>query len=139
MKDGHVDVFMAATSVPQASFIELQHSPGIRFIGLSDDKMKQILNDNPGFITGSIPKTAYEGLSSDVPSLGIVTNMVVSKDLPDETVYLMCKSFWKNHAACAEVKRVWNSEKPENTLIGAALPIPQGAKKCYAELGVKAG
>ena len=33
MKDKHVDVFMGATSVPQASFIELEHSPGIRFIG----------------------------------------------------------------------------------------------------------
>ncbi|WP_193171192.1 TAXI family TRAP transporter solute-binding subunit [Nisaea nitritireducens] len=139
MKDGHVDVFMAATSVPQASFIELQHSPGIRFIGLSDDKMKQILNDNPGFITGSIPKAAYEGLSSDIPSLGIVTNMVVSKDLPDETVYQMCKSFWKNHAAFAEVKKVWNRVKVENALNGAAIPVHPGAQKCYDELGVKTG
>jgi uncharacterized protein len=139
MKDGHVDVFMAATSVPQASFIELQHSPGIRFIGLSDDKMKQILNDNPGFITGSIPKDAYEGLTSDIPSLGIVTNMVVSKDLPDETVYQMCKSFWKNHAAFAEVKKVWNRVKVENALNGAAIPVHPGAQKCYDELGVKAG
>ena len=139
MKDGHVDVFMAATSVPQASFIELQHSPGIRFIGLSDDKLKQILNDNPGFITGSIPKDAYEGLTSDIPSLGIVTNMVVSKDLPDETVYQMCKSFWKNHAAFAEVKKVWNRVKVENALNGAAIPVHPGAQKCYDELGVKAG
>lgn len=137
MKDGHVDVFMAATSVPQASFIELQHSPGIRFIGLSDDKLNQILNDNPGFIRGSIPQAAYEGLSGDIPSLGIVTNMVVSKDLPDETVYQMCKSFWKNHAAFAEVKKVWNRVKVENALDGAAIPVHPGAKKCYDELGVK--
>ena len=27
MKDGQADVFMAATSVPQASFIELENSP----------------------------------------------------------------------------------------------------------------
>ena len=39
MKDGHVDVFIAATSVPQASFIELGHSPGIRFIGLPQAKL----------------------------------------------------------------------------------------------------
>ena len=36
MKDGHIDVFMAATSMPQASFIELEQSPGIRFIGLPE-------------------------------------------------------------------------------------------------------
>lgn len=139
MKDGHVDVFMAATSVPQASFIELQHSPGIRFIGLPEAKLNQIIKDNPGFITGSIPKSAYEGLSGDIPSLGIVTNMVVSKDLPDETVYQMCKSFWANHAKFVEVKKVWNRVKLEDALNGAAIPVHPGAEKCYAELGVKAG
>lgn len=139
MKDGHIDVYMAATSVPQASFIELQHSPGIRFIGLPQAKLEQIIKDNPGFIHGSIPKAAYEGLAADIPSLGIVTNMVVSADLPDDTVYQMCKSFWKNHAAFAEVKKVWNSVKLENALNGAAIPIHPGAKKCYDELGVKAG
>ncbi|WP_420405535.1 TAXI family TRAP transporter solute-binding subunit [Nisaea sp.] len=138
MKDGHIDVFMAATSVPQASFIELQHSPGIRFIGLPQGKLDQIINDNPGYITGSIPKDAYEGLEADIPSLGIVTNMVVSKDLPDETVYQMCKSFWKNHATFAAVKKVWNRVKLEDALNGAAIPVHPGAKKCYDELGVKA-
>lgn len=139
MKDGHVDVFMAATSVPQASFIELQHSPGIRFIGLPEAKLTQIINDNPGFITGSIPQDAYEGLSGDIPSLGIVTNMVVSKDLPDDIVYQMCKSFWKNHATFVGVKKVWNRVKLEDALNGAAIPVHPGAEKCYAELGVKAG
>jgi len=33
MKDGHIDVFMGATNMPQASFLELESSPGIRFIG----------------------------------------------------------------------------------------------------------
>tara|TARA_E500000318_G_scaffold107412_3_gene116663 strand:+ start:2786 stop:3751 length:966 start_codon:yes stop_codon:yes gene_type:complete len=138
MKDDHIDVYMAATSVPQASFIELQHSPGIRFIGLPEAKLEEIIKANPGYIHGSIPQGSYEGLSGDIPSLGIVTNMVVSKDLPDDIVYQMCKSFWKNHGTFAEVKKIWNSVKLENALDGAAIPIHPGAKKCYDELGVKA-
>ena len=43
MKDGQADVFMAATSVPQASFIELENSPGIRFIGLPKERMTGLL------------------------------------------------------------------------------------------------
>lgn len=138
MKDGHIEVFMAATSVPQASLIELNHSPGVRFIGLSEAKLKEILDANPGYITGSIPKDAYDGLDADVPSLGIVTNMVVSKDLSDDLVYNMCKAFWANHAKFAEVKKVWNSVKVENALDGAAIPVHPGAERCYAELGVSA-
>ena len=30
MKDGHIDVFLAVTSMPQASFIDLNFKPGIK-------------------------------------------------------------------------------------------------------------
>ncbi len=139
MKDNHIDVFMAATSMPQASFLELEHSPGIRFIGLPQDKLESILKANPGYITGHMPKGVYKSLDQDLNTLGIVTNMVVHKDLPDDLVYKMCKVFWEHHATFAEVKKVWNRVKLENALDGAAIPIHPGAAKCYAELGVKKG
>lgn len=137
MKDGHIDVFMAATSMPQASFLELEHSPGIRFIGMSATKLDEIIKANPGYIPGMMPKGVYESLGEDLHTLGIVTNMVVHKDLSDDLVYNMCKVFWANHAAFVEVKGVWKSVKVENALNGAAIPIHPGAKKCYDELGVK--
>ena len=137
MKDGHIDVFMAATSMPQASFLELEHSPGIRFIGMPMEKLDEIIKANPGYIPGVMPKGVYESVGEDLHTLGIVTNMVVHKDLPDDLVYNMCKVFWANHAAFVEVKGVWKSVKLENALNGAAIPIHPGAKKCYDELGVK--
>lgn len=136
MKDKHIDVFMAATSMPQASFIELEHSPGIRFIGLPQDKLEAILKANPGFIPGKMPKGVYKSIPEDLNTLGIVTNMVVHKDLPEELVYNMCKVFWANHATFAEVKGIWKRVKLEDALAGAAIPVHPGAAKCYKELGV---
>lgn len=139
MKDKHIDVFMAATSMPQASFLELEHNPGIRFIGLPKDKLDAILKANPGYIPGMMPKGVYKSVGEALHTLGIVTNMVVHKDLPDDLVYKMCKVFWANHATFAEVKSIWKRVKVENALDGAAIPVHPGAAKCYAELGVKAG
>ncbi|MEM8685903.1 MAG: TAXI family TRAP transporter solute-binding subunit [Pseudomonadota bacterium] len=136
MKDKHIEVFMAATSMPQASFIELEHSPGIRFIGLPKTKLDSILAANPGFIPGKMPKGVYKSIGEDLHTLGIVTNMVVHKDLPDELVYKMCKTFWENHATFAEVKSIWKRVKLEDALAGAAIPVHPGAAKCYKELGV---
>ena len=136
MKDGHVDVFMAATNMPQASFIELEQSPGIRFIGLPKDKQEEIIAANPGYIEGTMPAGVYESVTEDLNSLGIVVNMVVSADLPDDLVYDMCKVFWANHAAFAEVKSVWNRVKQEDALNGVAIPVHPGAQRCYDELGV---
>ena len=136
MKDGHIEVFMAATSMPQASFIELEQSPGIRFIGLPEEDLQAIIDANPGYIPGVMPAGVYEGVKQDIKTLGIVTNMVVHKDLPEDLVYNMCKVFWENHVAFAEVKSIWNEVKLENALVGAAIPVHPGAKRCYDELGV---
>lgn len=137
MKDKHVDVFMAATSVPQASFLELEHSPGIRFIGVPEPKLTEIIDANPGYIRGNIPASAYASLDKDVPSLGIVTSMIVNKDLPDDLVYKMTKVFWENHGSFAKVKKIWNKVEMKAALNGASVPIHPGAKRYYDEMGVK--
>lgn len=136
MKDGHIDVFMAATNMPQASFIELEQSPGIRFIGMPKEDQQAIIAANPGYIEGTMPAGVYDSVKEDTHSLGIVVNMVVHKDLPEDMVYNMCKVFWENHGTFAEVKSVWNRVKLEDALNGVAIPVHPGAEKCYAELGV---
>jgi TRAP transporter TAXI family solute receptor len=136
MKDGHIDVFMAATNMPQASMLELEQSPGIRFIGLPKEDQQAIIDANPGYIEGVMPKGVYQAVEEDLNSLGIVVNMVVHKDLPEDLVYNMCKIFWANHGTFAEVKSVWNRVKQEDALSGVAIPVHPGAEKCYAELGV---
>ncbi len=136
MKDGHIDVFMAATNMPQASFLELEQSPGIRFIGLPKADQEAIVAANPGFLEGTMPAGVYQSITEDTHSLGIVVNMVVSKDLPDDLVYNMCKVFWANHATFAEVKSVWNRVEQAKALDGVAIPVHPGARKCYDELGI---
>lgn len=136
MKDGHIDVFMAATNMPQASFLELEQSPGIRFIGLPKADQEAIVAANPGFLEGTMPAGVYQSVTEETHSLGIVVNMVVSKDLPDDLVYNMCKVFWANHGTFAEVKSVWNRVEQAKALDGVAIPVHPGAQKCYDELGI---
>ena len=137
MKDGHIDVFMGATNMPQASFLELENSPGIRFIGLPQDKLDTLIKENPGYIPGLMPKGVYKSVKEDIPTLGIVVNMVVSSELSDDLVHKMCKSFWANYDKFVEVKSVWKNVALKQALNGAAIPVHPGAKKCYDELGVK--
>ena len=137
MKDGHIEAFMALTSVPQASLIDLNFNPGVRFLSVDDEVRKKFLADNPGYIDTVIPQSAYENLPGDVQTLGVVTVLVVNKDLPEDIVYQMTKSLWDNHGEFVKVKDVWNSVKLENGLLGASVPIHPGAKKFYDEVGVQ--
>lgn len=137
MKDGHIDAYTALTSVPQASLLDLEFSPGVRFLPVDKPILEGILNENPGYIKIDVTKDHYKSITEPVSTLGAVTIMVVNKDVSDETVYKITKALWENHAELAKVKSVWNSVKLENALLGAALPIHPGAKKFYDEKGVK--
>ena len=95
-----------------------------------------MVKNNPGYIYGNIPASAYKSLDKDVPSLGIVTSMIVHKDLSDEMVYKMTKVFWDNHGTFAEVKSIWKKVKFADALNGAAVPIHPGAAKYYKEKGL---
>lgn len=133
MKDGHIDAFTALTSVPQASLIDLNTSPGVRFLPIEDDVRKKLLADYTGYIDAVIPAAAYEGLGTDVPTLGVVAVLVVNKDVSDEIAYGLTKSLWENHGELVKVKDIWNSVKLDDGLLGAKIPVHPGAMKFYSE------
>ncbi len=137
MKDGNIDVFIGLTSVPQASFIDLDFRPGIRFIGIEPDVMKKILAMNPGYLSTVIPKSAYKGMTEDVPTLGVVTVLVINKDVPEDVVYNMTKALWENHGEFLKVKKIWSKVRLADALRGAAIPVHPGAQRYYDEKGVK--
>ena len=138
MKDNHIDAFTGLTSVPQASFLDLEFSPGIRFIPIEDDVLGKILESNPGYIRTELTSEHYKSITDPIPTLGAVTVLVANKDLPDDIVYNITKALWDNHAEFVKVKEIWNTVKLENALLGAALPVHPGAQRYYDEMGVKA-
>ena len=138
MKDGHIEAFTALTSVPQASLLDLEFNPGVRFLPLEEDVLKDILSENPGYVRLEVTNEHYKSVKTPVPILGAVTNLVVHKDVPDDIVYGITKAIWDNHAEFAKLKDIWNSVKLENALLGAAVPVHPGAQRYYDEMGVAA-
>ena len=136
LKDGHIDAFTGLTSVPQASFLDLEFSPGIRFLPIEQAVLDKILDMNPGYIRLDITKDYYKSLTEPVTTLGAVTVLVVNKGLPDDLVYKMAGVLWDHHADFAKVKKVWDAVTLENALLGAAIPVHPGAMRFYEEKGV---
>lgn len=137
MKDGHSDCYMAVTSCPQSTIIDLNFRPGIRILPVDDEHMKKVLELEPGLMATVIPKEAYKGLTGDVPAVGTVTCIVVNKDMPDEVAYNIVKTLYASWPALAQVKKTAiDDSKPEKALAGARIPVHPGAMKYYDEKGI---
>ncbi|SFM46379.1 TAXI family TRAP transporter solute-binding subunit [Thermodesulforhabdus norvegica] len=136
LKDGHSDCYMAVTACPQSTLIELNFQPGIRFLPIDEEHMKKILEMEPGLMPTVIPKTAYKGMTEDVPTVGTVTCLVVRADLPDDLVYNIVKTLYAHWPELAEVKKqAIEQAKPEKALLGAKIPVHPGALRYYKEMG----
>ena len=137
MKDGHSDSFMAVTSCPQATLIDLNFRPGIRFLSIDDAHIKKIKEIEPGLMPTIIPKTAYKGLTADVQTVGTVTNIIVSADLSDDLVYQIVKSIYAGFPELAKIKKKAISDSdPKKALQGNNIPVHPGAMKYYKEMGI---
>lgn len=137
MKDGHSDAYMAVTSCPQSTIIDLNFRPGIRFLPIDKEHMQKILDMEPGLMATEIPKTAYKGMEEDVPAVGTVTSIVIHKDVPDELAYKIVKTLYANWPKLKEVKKkAIENSKPDKALMGAGIPVHPGAMKYYKEQGI---
>ncbi len=136
MRDGHIDAFTALTSVPQASFIDLEFSIGIRFLPVEDAVRAKILTTHPGYIETIIPKEAYESLDEDIPTIGAATVFVANKDVSDDVIYGLTRLLWEHHSDLVKVSLVWSGAKFENALSSAKIPLHPGAQRYYEEMGI---
>ncbi len=136
MKDGHSDCYMAVTSCPQSTIIDLNFRPGIRLLPIDEVHMKKVLGAEPGLMETAIPKDAYKGMKADVPTVGTVTCIVVNKDVPDDLVYNIVKTLYANWPELAKVKKkAIEASKPEKAIMGAHIPVHPGALRYYKEKG----
>jgi len=138
MKDRHIDAFMAVAGVPLAAILDLNFQPGVRLLPIETDKLEQILDYNPALIEMVIPKEAYDGLTEDVPTVGVPTTLVIHKDLPEDLVYQMTKIFWESHAQFLEIAPSWQGVRLEDALLAVVIPVHPGAQRYYDEVGVRA-
>ncbi len=135
-KDGHNDVYMAVTALPQATILDLNFQPGIRLVGLDDAHMKKLLEIEPGLMPYTVPPGTYDGNNDPVLTPATVTQIVVNKDLPDELAYKIVKTLYDAWPELAQVKKKdIEDSKPDQALLGNRITVHPGALKYYKEKG----
>ena len=137
MKDGHSDAYMAVTSCPQATIIDLEFRPGVRFLAVEPEYQKKVQELEPGLTPIMIPKEAYKSLSEDVPTMGTVTNIIISKNVSDDLAYKIVKTLYAHWDELKQVKKqAIEDSDPKKALLGNSIPVHPGALRYYKEIGI---
>lgn len=139
MQDRGIDATLTVVGYPAAAFSEFCSRTGCRILSFSDSEMSAVIEKAPFYGRGVIPRTAYEGLEADVPTLTVSAVWLVSERVPEALVYEITRALWsdpsrglldRGHAKGREIVR-------ENALLGrGVVPFHPGAERFYREAGL---
>ena len=131
LKNGQIDGFVTAGSLPAPNVIEAAASAGASVISLNDDQVKASKRTRL-----VIPAGTYAGQMEDIVTTSLPVVAFTTSDMDDETAYMLTKTYWENKKVLGAAAKWWDGvslQMLENILTD----IHPGAKKYYDEVGAQ--
>lgn len=140
MVDGNIDVISILMGTKTPALEELAFRFDVRWLSISDEKWEQLKAESlPGYyFRTTIPAGTYTGQDYDVKTLGSMNMWTTTSNLSEEIVYEIVKTFWEHKD---EADMIHPIIKYTPTVINEdELPVPlhQGAKRYFKEVGMLA-
>lgn len=134
-KDGRIVGFSYNGTLPTPIFVEAHSFRPIRLLSLKEDQVKKVHETYPYLVRTVIPANTYKDVPEAV-TVSVMNFVAANKDIPEEIIYNVVKSYWKNLPEIAKAFPLVAQSKPEELLRYATAPIHKGALKYYKELGL---
>lgn len=125
--------FSTASSPPAALVTEIAATMPVRLLELPDDDYAKVSKKFARYV---IPAGTYSGVDSDVKTISLLVGLYTKASLPEETAYIITKSFWEN-------RPVWEKAHPAMKLLkmdgvnDLVAKVHPGALRYYEEIGFK--
>jgi TRAP transporter TAXI family solute receptor len=140
MQDRKVEGMNIPAGVPASAVTQAYANIGgdkISILEFSDEQLEKIRKAFPVWTRYVIPKGSYPGLEKDVKTIAQPNLLVVSKDVPEETVYLLTKTMYENLPFLHTVHKATKAMALEKAIAGLPMPLHPGAARFYKEQGIK--
>jgi hypothetical protein len=109
----------------------------ITVLGFSAEDLKKIDEAYPVWTPFTIKAGTYPGQEKDINTIAQPNLLVVTKDTPEETVYLLTKTIYENLPFLNTVHKATKVMAVEKAIDGLPMPLHPGAAKFYTEKGIK--
>lgn len=136
LKAGKIDAAFFTSGIPNSSLMELKQSFDLNMVAIPADKLTELAKEKPIFVPMNIPKDTY-GNAEDVPTATIINAFVVQKDMSENDVYLITKSFFENLDKLKTAHQAAAGIDPKSAQDHLVAPLHPGAKRYYDEIAGK--
>ena len=141
LRNGQVDGILVISSYPTAVISDLLATPSRRykFLDISDKEAQMISKSEPWIVSTAIPADIYINQPEAIDTLRHMSFVVIRSDMPEDVAYDLAKTMWEHMDELKATQPVFNRfllEHVDESFIKNRVPIHEGAKKYYQELGL---
>lgn len=136
LKSGEIDAFFCTAGIQTSVIEELSKDCGIRLIGIDEKVIDKLLSAYDFYTGYTIPKDTYDGQSQDVQTIGVEAVLLVSPELPDETVKELTRTLFEHSEDILYATPLKEMLSKEEAAAGIPIPLHDGAKSYYEEQGI---
>jgi TRAP transporter TAXI family solute receptor len=140
LQDGKVQGMNTPSGPPTSAVTNVFASIGaknIKVLEFNADNLKAINSNYPVWTPFTIKAGTYPGQTEDIKTIAQPNLLVVTKDTPLNTVYLLTKSIYENLPFLNAVHKATKAMSLQKAIAGLPMPLHAGAIKYYEEQGIK--
>lgn len=132
-----IDVMIYAAGNPNGVLQEVSQICKIRILSIDKETIQNLTNENPFYVSATIPGGMYAGNSDNITTFGVKASLITSNRVSDEIVYNITKAVFDNFDNFKTLHPVFALlDKKEMVSQGNAAPIHSGALKYFKEAGL---
>ncbi|STQ85687.1 TAXI family TRAP transporter solute-binding subunit [Helicobacter muridarum] len=128
LQNGRIDAAFLTSGLPNASILQLEKSFDLALVSIPTQRANEIASIKDYFVALEIPAHTY-GNEEPVPTIAIRNALVVRKDLSEEDVRKLTKTFFDNLDKLELSHRAVKDIPSPNKDNGMVAPIHNGALK----------
>lgn len=134
LQDGNIDAAFITAGTPTGSVSGLSAVKQVNIIGISDEKINELIAKHPYYALDVISADTYN-LDGDVKTVAVMAMLTARAGLSEDVVYQLTKAIFENTKEIGHAKGAFISA--ETALNGMGIELHPGALKYFKEKGLK--
>jgi hypothetical protein len=136
IKDNSIDAGILAGTAPVAAYNELSLTHDVTIIPVKPEVLKAIPEKYLYYYPSVIKKGSYRGIDADVPTIAFGVMLATHEKTDNELVYQVVKTLYEKRKELVAISKSAEQMTPESALKSLGVPLHEGAKKYFKEIGV---
>lgn len=139
LQDGKIEGMTTPSGPPTSAVTNAFASIGndkIKVLDFTSKDLEEINNNYPVWTPFTIKAGTYPGQEKDINTIAQPNFLAVTKDTPEETVYLLTKTIYENLPFLNSVHKATTAMSLESAIAGLPMPLHKGAARYFKEKGI---